>query len=44
MAPVGSIGFVAPLSSGEAVVAVPMLKAVRRGAARAAGEGGVGSA
>ena len=36
-----SIGFVAPLSSGEAVVAVPMLEAVRRGAARAAGERGL---
>jgi branched-chain amino acid transport system substrate-binding protein len=34
---VWSIGFVAPLSSGEAVVAVPMLEAVRRGAASAAG-------
>ncbi len=36
-----SIGFVAPLSSGEAVVAVPMLEAARRGAARAAGERGL---
>jgi branched-chain amino acid transport system substrate-binding protein len=34
---VWSIGFVAPLSSGEAVVAVPMLEAVVRGAAAADG-------
>jgi branched-chain amino acid transport system substrate-binding protein len=33
----GSLGFVAPLASGEAVVAVPMLEAVR-GAAALAGE------
>jgi ABC-type branched-subunit amino acid transport system substrate-binding protein len=33
---VWSIGFVAPLSFGEAVVAVPMLEAVRRGAASGA--------
>jgi branched-chain amino acid transport system substrate-binding protein len=36
----GSLGFVAPLASGEAVVAVPMLEAVRRGAALAGERGG----
>ncbi len=36
-ATVWSVGFVAPLSSGEAVVAVPMLEAVIRGAAAGSG-------
>jgi ABC-type branched-subunit amino acid transport system substrate-binding protein len=38
---VWSIGFVAPLSSGEAVVAVPMLEAVLRGAGAAAAAAGI---